>query len=75
MALKDEIKRRRRELKLSQRDLVRLAELPRSTFQRWENGKNPLSIEGLIKLAKVFGITETELLHPQRETKENEDSK
>ncbi|MBQ3646954.1 MAG: helix-turn-helix transcriptional regulator [Synergistaceae bacterium] len=75
MALKDEIKRRRNELNLSQVELVRLVGVPRTSFQKWETGKCLPGIKGLMKLAKFFGVTETELLHPKGESKENEDSK
>lgn len=75
LALKDEIRRRRKELNLSQREFVRLLGVPRNSLQMWEGGKCNPNIEGLMKLAKFFGVTETELLHPKDEFKENEDNK
>ena len=42
---------------------------------KWEKGESHPTVMGLIRLAKLFGVTETELLHPTAENEENEDSK
>ena len=75
MALKDEIRLRRENMNLSLSGFARLSGINKSILSRWENGKRQPSIEGLMKLAKCFGVTETELLHPKAENEENEDSK
>ena len=75
MALKDEIRRRREKLNIKMAGLARLLDTDRATVLRWERGDRQPSIEGLMKLAKCFGVTETELLHPKAEDEENEDSK
>lgn len=73
MALKDEIRRRRESMNLSLCGFARLSGINKSILSRWENGRRQPSIDGLMKLAESFGVTETELLHPKAE--ENEDSK
>jgi len=53
-----------------------LSGINKSVLSRWENGKRQPTIDGLMKLAKFFGVTETELLHPKAENDESfEDSK
>ena len=75
MALKDEIRRRRKELNLTMAGLARLVNVDKSTVLHWERGEIQPSLDGVMKLAKFFGITETELLHPKAENEGNEDSK
>ena len=75
MALKDEIRHRREKLNIKMAGLARLIGTDRATILRWERGERQPTIDGLMKLAKCFGVTETELLHPKAEAEENEDSK
>ena len=73
MALKDEIRRRRENMKLSLCGCARLLDINKSVLSRWENGICLPNIEGLMKLAELFNVPEQELLHPKAD--ENEDSK
>ena len=75
MSLKDEIRLRRENMGLSLSDFARLSGIDKAVLSRWENGKRRPNIDGLMKLAKFFGVTETELLHPKAENEETEDSK
>ena len=75
MELKDEIRRRRKELNLTMAGLARLVGTNKSTVLHWERGDLRPSLDSVMKLAEFFGITETELLHPTAENEENEDSK
>ena len=75
MALKDEIRRRREKLNLTMAGLARLVGVDKSTVLHWERGDIQPNLDGLIKLAEFFGVTETDLLHPKAENEENEDSK
>ena len=75
MELKDEIRRRRKELNLTMAGLARLVGTNKSTVLHWERGDLRPSLDSVMKLAEFFGITETELLHPKAENEGNEDSK
>jgi len=74
MVLKDGIRRYRKRMNLSMAGLGRLVGAERSTVCRWEKGESKPTVDGLIKLAEFFGVTETELLHPKAEDEENEDN-
>ena len=67
MALKDEIRRNRKRLKLTLSDLACLLEIGIATLARWETGQFKPNVDKLMKLAEIFGVTETELLHPSEE--------
>ena len=75
LELKDEIRRRRKELNLTMAGLARLVGTNKSTVLHWERGDLRPNLDSVMKLAEFFGITETELLHPKAENEENEDSK
>ena len=75
MELKDGIRRYRKRMNLSMAGLGRLVGAEKSTVCRWEKGEIKPTVDGLIRLAEFFGVTETELLHPKAENEENEDSK
>lgn len=64
MALKDEIRRNRKRLKLTLAGLSQLLGISMATLVRWERGKFEPGADKLMKMAKIFGISETELLHP-----------
>ena len=74
MALKDTIKRNRKRLGLSVDDFARIMNVGVATAFRWENGSYDPTVKKLMSMAKLFGVTETELLHPKAENEENEDS-
>ena len=67
MALKDVIRRNRKRLGLTVDDFARLMNVGVATAFP--------SVRKLMSMAKCFGVTETELLHPKDETAENGDSK
>ena len=75
MSLKDEIRLRRENMNLSLSDFARISGIDKAVLWRWENGERRPNIDGLMKLAKFFGVTETELLHPTAGNEENGDSK
>lgn len=75
MELKDGIRRYRKKMNLSMAGLGHLVGAEKSTVCRWEKGDIKPTVDGLIRLAKLFGVTETELLHPKAENEENEDGK
>lgn len=63
MALKDEIRRNRKRLKLTLLGLAQLLEISMATLVRWERGKFEPGADKLMKMAKIFNISETELLY------------
>ena len=75
MALKEELIKRRLALGMSQTKFAQALDLSPSTVSLWEKGKIKPGVDSIIALAKFFGITEQELLHPKEETEEKEDSK
>ncbi len=42
-----------------------------ATIERWEKGLFCPKASQLMALAKLFGVTETELLHPKEDEEEN----
>ena len=52
---------------MTQRDLAKALGVSVSTVSDWEKGNRNPSVEKLTELAGVFGMTETELLHPKEE--------
>jgi len=64
MALKEEIRRQRKQRKMSQTDLAHLIGVNLSTVTRWERGVFKPRIDDLTALARVFGVTEQELMYP-----------
>ncbi len=75
LTLKDGIRRNRKRMNLTMAGLGRIVGADKSTVSRWEKGEIKPTVDGLIELAEIFGVTETELLHPTAENEENEDSK
>ena len=74
MALKDEIRRNRKRLKLTLSELACLLGIGIATLARWESGQFKPNVDKLMKLAEIFGVTETELLHSSIERNENMNS-
>lgn len=60
----------RRSLNLSKNELSRLLGVALSTAGVWERGIKEPKASSLVKMAKLFGVSETELLHPSEEMKE-----
>ena len=54
----------RRSLNLSQRGLARILGVESTTVGVWERGIKEPKASNLAKLAQVFGVSETDLLHP-----------
>lgn len=73
MALKEEIRRNRKRLNMRQADLAVSLGVGIASIKRWELGCCEPSIKTLTNMSRLFGITETELLHSREE--ENEGSK
>lgn len=67
MELNREIRRQRRWIDMTQKDLAKAIGVSLSTVADWERGTRNPSIGNLTALAGVFGMTETELLHPREE--------
>ena len=57
----------RRSLNLSKAKLAVLVGVSHVIVGRWEQGIKEPKISNFVKLAKVFGVSETELLHPSEE--------
>lgn len=56
------LKRLRLHAGLTQKDLERLSDIPKSRISRYENGHLHPSFQGLRRLAKSLGVTESALL-------------
>ena len=72
MTLKDEIRTRRKALRMTQCDLAYALIVSPSTVYKWEKGKSKPNFRKIVAMAKIFGISERRLLNL---LKENEDSK
>ena len=60
----------RRSLNLTKAKLAGLLGVMPSTVGVWERGIKEPKASSLVKLAKFFGVSETELLHPSAEVRE-----
>ena len=47
----------RKGLNLTQNEMAEKLEIPRATYQSYENGRNQPNIETLIKMADFFGVS------------------
>ena len=61
LQIRNNIREKRKSLKLSQEKLAEIIDCSREHIARIENGKVNLGLENFIKLAKVFNITLDEL--------------
>ena len=77
MILSDRLKREREKRGWSQTELAEKLHVSRQSVSKWETGKNYPSIEVIIDLSDLFGITIDELLRSDEELKEKviQDSK
>ena len=73
--MKDEIRTRRKELRMSQYDLAFELKVSPSTVYHWETGRTKPNYRKILDMAKIFGVNERELLNSLKETKETEDNK
>ena len=74
MTIGEEIRLRRTALGMAQYDLADALMVCPSAVYKWETGKSKPTFRKVRALAKIFGVSEQELLNPTP-IKENEDSK
>lgn len=68
LQIRNNIREKRKSLKLSQEKLAEMIDCSREHIARIENGKVNLGLENFIKLAKVFNITLDELAGYKKRT-------
>ena len=59
----------RRSLNLTKKEMAKRLGVSHQIVVWWENGTKQPSISSLVKIAELFGVTETELLHATDEVK------
>ena len=67
MALGENIRKRREELRLSQGYVAEQLGVSRQAVSKWETGQSEPTAGNLVQLAEVFGISLSELVEPQRD--------
>ena len=67
MTLKEEIRRRRKLIGLTQIDLAHTLGVGISTVARWERGLTEPKLHQLKALAKLLGVSELDLMYPKEE--------
>ncbi len=70
MIFSERLKKEREDRGWSQNDLAEKLHVSRQSVSKWETGKNYPSIEVIIDLSDLFGITIDELLRSDEELKE-----
>lgn len=70
MIFGERLKKEREKRGWSQTDLAEKIHVSRQSVSKWETGKNYPSIEVIIDLSDLFGITVDELLRSDKELKE-----
>ena len=70
MALGENIKKRREELKLSQEYVAEQLGVSRQAVSKWETGQSEPTASNLIQLAAVFEMNLSELVAPNKNDKE-----
>ncbi|WP_088043297.1 helix-turn-helix domain-containing protein [Bacillus sp. EAC] len=70
MIFSERLKKEREKRNLSQNELAEKLHVSRQSVSKWETGKNYPSIEIIIDLSDLFGITIDELLRSDAELKE-----
>ena len=74
MALGENIKSRRKELKLSQEYIAEQLGVSRQAISKWETGQSEPTAGNLIQLAEVLELNLSELVDPQMNNKESSTS-
>lgn len=74
MALGENIRKRREELRLSQGYVAEQLGVSRQAVSKWETGQSEPTAGNLVQLAEVFGISLSELVEPQRDSGEQSPS-
>ena len=59
----------RRSFNMSQQELAKRLGTSSPLIAGWERGIGGMTVKSLVKLARIFGVSETELLHPSEEVK------
>ncbi len=59
----------RRSFNITQHEFAKRINIHYSTISRWESGKSQPRAEELVKAARLFGISEQDLLYPSDEVK------
>ena len=59
----------RRSLNLTQGELAKRIGVGYATVSQWESELKQPKLENIVKVAQLFGLTETELIHPSDEVK------
>ncbi|MFL4357453.1 helix-turn-helix domain-containing protein [Streptococcus uberis] len=62
MSFNDRLKQRRKEKKLTQKEIAPLLGIKQNTYSDWETGKSEPNLENVVKLSKILGTTTDELL-------------
>ena len=66
MALKEEIRRRREQLGMTQLRFALALGITPATVSKWETGVMSPKLKRMADVAKIFGITEQELMFPKK---------
>lgn len=66
MSLGENIAARRKALRLSQEYLAEQLGVSRQAVSKWENGQTEPTAKNLVELSKLFGITVSELIEPEK---------
>ncbi len=59
----------RRSFNLTQLEFAKLINVDNSKVSRWESGQTQPKAEDVVNAARLFGISEQDLLHPSGEVK------
>ena len=70
MALSDNIKTRRTQLKMSQEYVADQLGISRQAVAKWESGKSRPTAANLAELAALFEMSVSELVDPEKEKEE-----
>lgn len=70
MSVGENIKNKRKELKLSQEYVAEQLGVSRQAVSKWETGQSEPTVSNLVELANVFEIGLSELVDPQKYTSE-----
>lgn len=70
MIFSERLKKEREKKGWSQHDLAERIHVSRQSVSKWETGKNYPSIEMIIHLSDLFGVTIDELLRSDKELKD-----
>lgn len=75
MSLSENIKNKRKELKLSQEYIADQLGVSRQAVSKWETGQSEPTASNLVELAALFGISLSELVEPAAHTNEQDSNK